>query len=141
MQQLAESYIFIDGQGYILEISKEKKEIPILLGVLTDLSNIKESDRLEKEDLLKLNTVNAIVATAQNYEILKLITRIDITNISEYILYLDTEIKSAYIGDASDLNTRILWVKTITEQNLNIPGKIFVNMDLNSRKPYFRQES
>lgn len=141
MLQLAESYIYIDGQGYILEISKEKKEIPILLGVLTDLSNIKESDRLEKEDLLKLNTVNAIVATAQNYEILKLITRIDITNISEYILYLDTEIKSAYIGDASDLNTRILWVKTITEQNLNIPGKIFVNMDLNSRKPYFRQES
>lgn len=141
MLQLAESYIYIDGQGYILEISKEKKEIPILLGVLTDLSNIKESDRLEKEDLLKLNTVNAIVATAENYEILKLITRIDITNISEYILYLDTEIKSAYIGDASDLNTRILWVKTITEQNLNIPGKIFVNMDLNSRKPYFRQES
>ena len=141
MLQLAESYIYIDGQGYVMEISKEKKEVPILLGILTDLSNIEPADRLNKEDLIKLNTINKIVVTAENYEILKLITKIDITDTSEYILYLENEGKQAYIGDASDLTNRILWVKAIIEQNQGVSGKIFVNMDLNVRKPYFREES
>ena len=141
MLQLAESYIYIDGQGYILEISKEKKDVPILLGILTDLSNIEPTDRLNKEDLIKLNTINNIVVTAQSYEILNLITKIDITNSSEYILYLENEGKQAYIGNASDLANRILWLKAIMEENKNSSGKIFVNMDLNARKPYFRSEN
>lgn len=140
MLQLAESFIYVDGQGYILEISKEKKEVPILLGILTDLSNIETGDRLTKEDLIKLNTVNKIVGTAKNYEIFNLITKINITDETEYILYFESEGKIAYIGNASDLNTRILWIKTILEQNLGTNGKIFVNMDLNAKRPYFRSE-
>lgn len=140
MLQLAESYIYIDGQGYVLEISKEKKEVPILLGILTDLSNIEPGNRLEKEDLIKLNTVNKISVTSKNYEIIKLLTKIDITDENNFILIFETEGKTAYIGDASDLNTRILWTKTIMEQNMGINGKIFVDMDLNIRKPYFRTE-
>lgn len=138
--QLAESYIYIDGQGYILEVSKEKKDVPILLGILTDLSNVEIGNRLTKEDLIKLNTVNKIVGVSENYEILKLITKIDITNEADYILYLESEMKTVYIGDASDLNTKILWAKTIIEQNTGISGKIFVNMDLNVKRPYFRSE-
>ena len=130
MLQLAESYIYIDGQGYILEISKEKKEVPILLGILTDLSNIELGNRLEKEDLIKLNIVNKISGTSKNYEIIKLLTKIDITDETNFILIFEPEGKIAYIGDASDLNTRILWTKTIMEQNVGINGKIFVNMDL-----------
>lgn len=140
MLQLAESYIYIDGQGYILEISKEKKEVPILLGILTDLSNIDTGNRLTKEDLIKLNTVNKIVGTCKNYEIYLLLTKIDITDESSFVLYFESEGKISYIGDASDLNTRILWTKTIIEQNLEKRGKIFVNMDLNEKKPYFREE-
>lgn len=140
MLQLAESYIYIDGQGYILEISKDKKEVPILLGIFTDLSNIESGDRLAKEDLIKLNTVNKIVGTCKNYEIFSLLTKIDITDESNFVLIFETEGKIAYIGDASNLNTRILWTKTILEQNIGIPGKVFVNMDLNLRKPYFRAE-
>ena len=59
MLQLAESYIYVDSQGYILEISKEKKENPVLLGIVTDLSNVKAGDRLVKEDLLKFDKINA----------------------------------------------------------------------------------
>lgn len=140
MLQLAESYIYIDGQGYILEISKDKKEVPILLGIFTDLSNIESGDRLAKEDLIKLNTVNKIVGTCKNYEIFSLLTKIDITEDLNFILYFESEGKNAYIGDASDLNTRILWIKTILEDNKGATGKIFVNMDLNTKKPYFRAE-
>lgn len=140
MLQLAESYIYIDAQGYILDISKEKKEVPILLGIFTDLSNVEAGKRLVKEDLIKLNTVNKIVGTCKNYEIYSLLTKIDMTEETNYILYFENERKNAYIGDATDLNTRILWIKTILEQNKQISGKIFVNMDLNMKKPYFRAE-
>lgn len=43
---LANSYVYIDRQGFVLEISSNKPEVPIILGVSTDLSNIKQNDRL-----------------------------------------------------------------------------------------------
>lgn len=140
MLQLAESYIYVDGQGYILEISKEKRGVPILLGIFTDLSNIETGDRLVKEDLIKLNTVNKIVGTCKNYEIYSLLTKIDMTEESNFVIYFEGEGKLAYIGDATDLNTKVLWIKTILEQNKQVSGKIFVNMDLNIKRPYFRAE-
>ena len=140
MLQLAESYIYIDGQGNILEISKEKKQVPILLGIFSDLSNIEAGNRLVKEDLIKLNTVNKIIGTCKNYEMYSLLTKIDMTEESNFVLYFENESKVAYIGDASDLNTKVLWIKTILEQNKEKSGKIFVNMDLNIKRPYFRAE-
>lgn len=41
MLQFADSYVYINNQGYMLEISNEKLDIPILIGFTTDLSNIK----------------------------------------------------------------------------------------------------
>ena len=108
---------------------------------LTDLSNITAGDRLEKEDLLKINSLNTIVETAKNYELLSLIKRIDITNSQQYLLYLDDEGKIAYIGDETDLNTKIMWIKKISDTYKQNKGKIFVNMDLNTKKPYFREEN
>lgn len=138
--QLAESYVYVDLQGYILEISKEKKEVPILIGIVTDLSNVKAGSRLDKNDLLKLDTTNKIVETCKSYEILNLVTKIDISDTSNYILGLESENKNVYLGDASDLNTKMLWLKSILEQTKEKKGIIFLDMDLNSKKPYFRQE-
>ena len=138
--QIADSYLYIDSQGYILEISKEVKDVPILLGILTDLSNINPGDRLNKEDLIKINTLNKIIETAKNYEILDLIKRIDIADDTEYLLYLDDEGKTVYLGNENDLNTKIMWIKQISDNYKQSKGKIFVNMDLNEKKPYFREE-
>lgn len=140
MIQLAESYIYIDLQGYILEISKEKKEVPILIGIVTDLSNIQPGDRLVKEDLLKFNKINEIVENCKNYEILNYLNKIDISNVSNYILYLESENKTVHLGNADDLNTRMLWLKSIIEQTKEKKGIVFLDMDLNIKKPYFRQE-
>ena len=41
MLQFADSYVYINNQGYMLEISNDKLDIPILIGFTTDLSNIK----------------------------------------------------------------------------------------------------
>ena len=140
MLQVAESYIYIDAQGYILEISKEKKEVPVLIGIVTDLSNIQTGDRLVKEDLLKFDKVNEIVETCKSYEIYSFLNRIDISNVSNYILYLESENKSVHLGNADNLNTRMLWLKSIIEQTKDKKGIIFLDMDLNIKKPYFRQE-
>ena len=140
MVQLAESYIYVDSQGYILEISKEKKEVPILIGIVTDLSNVQAGDRLVKEDLLKFDKINEIVETCRNYEIFSFLNRIDISNVLNYILYLESENKSVHLGNADNLNTRMLWLKSIIEQTKDKKGIIFLDMDLNIKKPYFRQE-
>ncbi len=140
MVPIAESYLYIDGQGNILEINSVKEEVPILIGTSTELAKLTPGDRLEKEDLIKLNTVNQICATAQNNDILDFISKIDIEDASEYKVYMESEGKIAYIGDEKDLNTKIMWVKSILQKNEGISGKIFVNMDLNNKKPYFRIE-
>lgn len=138
--QLAESYIYVDSQGYILEISKEKKENPVLLGIVTDLSNVKAGDRLVKEDLLKFDKINEIVETCKNYEIINFLNKIDISDSSNYIIYLENENKTVHLGNGDDLNTRMLWLKSIIEQTKDKKGIIFLDMDLNVKKPYFRQE-
>lgn len=43
---LANSYVYIDRQGFILEISNTQPNVPMILGISTDLSNIKPNDRL-----------------------------------------------------------------------------------------------
>ena len=140
MLQLAESFVYIDSQGYILEISKESKSVPILLGIVTDLSNIQAGDRLEKDDLLKFDKINSITETCKSYDIYNLLTKIDITDSSNFILYLETEGKNVFLGDASNLNTRMLWLKSIIDKTSGKKGIIYLDMDLNSKKPYFRQE-
>lgn len=136
---LANSYVYIDKQGYILEISSDKPEVPIVLGFTTDLSNIKENDRLDDADLKKMNMLAKIVETANNNQIANLITKIDVSNEKDYTIYLDTEEKVAYLGDGSELNTRFLYVKKLLEIRKGEPGQILVNGDLNTEYVYFKK--
>ena len=57
MLQFADSYVYINNQGYMLEISNEKLELPILIGFTTDLSNIKAGNRINVTDLKKMDMV------------------------------------------------------------------------------------
>lgn len=51
MLQLADSYAYINNQGYILEITTEKLELPILIGISTNNSDIVPGNRMNVEDL------------------------------------------------------------------------------------------
>lgn len=137
--QLANSYVYIDKKGYVLEISNNKPEVPIVLGLTTDLSNIKPNDRLEEADLNKMNNIAKIVQTASDNQIANLITKIDVSNEMDYTIYLDTEGKIAHLGDASELNTRFLYVKKLLEIRKGEAGEILVNGDLNSEYVYFKK--
>lgn len=137
--QLANSYVYIDKQGYVLEVSTQSLQVPVIIGFTTDLSNIKENDQLVQEDLQKMNMVLKIMKMAQNVNLEKLITRIDVSNKMNYTIYLDTENKIAYLGDGNQLNIRFLYVKKMMEYYQGKSGEIIVNVDLNSEYVYFRE--
>ena len=136
--QFADSYVYINNQGYMLEISNEKQNIPIIVGFTTDLSNIKAGNRINIEDLKKMNMVIKIYETAKASEISELITKIDISNPKNYTIGLEGEGKTVFLGDCSDLNTRIIYLKAILDANKGKNGTIYLNVDLNTEKVYFR---
>ena len=139
MLQFADSYVYINNQGYMLEISNEKLEVPVLVGFTTDLSNITAGNRLNKEDLEKMNTVIKIYEIAKINDLANLITKIDISNDKNYTIILENEGKTVYLGDGSDLNARMIHLITILEKTKGKKGEIFLNVDLNSQKTYFRE--
>ena len=138
MLQFADSYVYINNQGYMLEISNEKIQVPIIVGFTTDLSNIKPGNRINVDDLQKMNMVIKIFETAKTSGIGDLITKIDISNSKNYTIGLEGEGKKVYLGDCSDLNTRIIYLKAILDANQGRSGEVFLNVDLNSQDAYFR---
>lgn len=138
MLQFADSYVYINNQGYMLEISTEKLDLPIITGFKTDLSNVKPGERLEVDDLKKLDMVIKIVETANVNNIGNLITKVEVSDEKNYVVELGTENKKAYLGDCSNLNTRMLNLQTIVEQEKGNAGTAYINMDLNVGKAYFR---
>lgn len=141
----AGSYIYIDNKGNILELNSEARDVPVLLGTSTDFTSLAVGSsentvtRLNEDDLEKLNTVNEIMEISRSNDVAGLISRIDITNHKDYIVYLDSEGKTVYLGDCSNLNTRILYMKAIIKQESGIQGEIFLNVNLDSEYPYFRE--
>ena len=97
-------------------------------------------NRLCENDLEKLNTVLRITASARTNQFDSLITSINIEDSNNYTLYLDTEQKTVYLGDCTNLDTRMLYVKAILDKEKGIAGEIFVDMNLNEKYPFFRQK-
>ena len=132
-------YVYINNQGYMLEITNTKKELPILIGISTTNDKFKEGNRLDDADLNKLGTVLKIMNAAELNGILSIITSIDISNPSNYTLYFEKEKKTAYLGDCTNLETRMLYLNKIIEEESGIEGEIFVNMNLNTENSFFRE--
>ena len=140
MLEFANGYVYINNQGYMLEISEEKLEIPIITGYITPVENIVPGNRLQTEDLKKMKAVLKIMETARSNEIEKMITKIDISNDRNYTLILEGEGKTAYLGDASNINTRIQYLKLVIEKEQGKRGEVFVNQDVNTEGAIFREE-
>lgn len=142
MLQVADSYVYINNQGYMLDISVNRLDgIPIILGFKTDLSNAQAGNRLDLEDLKQMDQIIKIVETANINDIGSYITKIDVSDDRNYILVLEGERKTVYLGDCSNLNTRMLYLSGILTQTKNLAGEIFLNMDLNTEDAYFREQT
>lgn len=142
MLQIGNAYAYINNQGYILEISDKKESVPIIIGNETLAENIQVGVRMCEADLKKLGDVIKIMESATSNEISKLITTINIEDNQNYILTLDSVKKTVYLGDTSNLSTKMLWIIKFNEEEKNTQGEIFLNMNLNNEnsKPYFRKK-
>lgn len=140
MLEYGNSYVYINNQGYILEISPIKLDSPIIKGYTTQLEDVKPGNRLCKDDLERLEVVLKIIETAQSSGIENLITQIDIKNKKDYVMFLESEDKTVYLGTCTDLSTQMLYIKEMIQREKGIEGEFFIDMDLNTGNPVFREK-
>lgn len=131
------AFVYIDGNGNILEISNENANLPIIRGYSTVQENIQVGNKLVDEDCNKLLTVEKFLRAAKSNEIYDIITYIDISNDSDYKVELPSKGKVAYLGDETNINDKILTLKEILTREEGKSGQIFIN-DSN-KMPYFRE--
>lgn len=134
------SYVYIDYQGYILEVSSKIADVPIIEGFYTDQDTLLHGKRVSNEDIEFLNTILKITESAKSVDINGLISKITIDN-KQFVLELSQEKKIVYLGAAKNLTNQMTYVKLIIEKEKKHKGKIFVNGDISAGfKPYFREE-
>lgn len=137
MLKFANSYVYINNQGYMLELSENPLELPMVIGFQTPVEEIKEGNRLIVDDLKKLDDVIKIMETAKSISMDNLITQIDITDELNYILTILSEGKTVQFGDCSNINIKLLKVQAVIEKEKGIEGEIYFQ-DLD--KTIFREK-
>ena len=140
MLEYGNSYVYINNQGYILEISTIKIDSPIIKGYVTPLEDVKPGNRLNKDDLERLDKVLSIIEEANSKGFGNLITHIDVKNKNNYVIVLESEDKTIYLGNCSDLSTQMLYIKEMIKREKGIEGEFFIDMDLNTSNPVFREK-
>ena len=70
MITFANAYAYINNQGYFVEISKEKLELPIITGYATKEEDIQLGERLCTEDLQKLDDILQIMKAQTGKQLL-----------------------------------------------------------------------
>lgn len=138
--EFGNSYAYIDKAGNILEIAVNSIEGKTkITGYNTPGDQIKPGNVLSSEDVDKIKDVSQIINISKNYELYDMITSINISNTNDYILYLQNEMKTVHLGECSFMETKMMYVKAILEKEKGNDGEIFVNVDLNKKNAYFKQ--
>ena len=112
----ANTYMLINNQGYMLEITDEENNLPIITGLQTTDEEIQEGNRLRVEDLEKLEDVLKISESAKTNELYSLITEIDISEKDNYKLVIPSEKKIIHLGDTSKLPVKMGYIISIMEK-------------------------
>ena len=126
-------YVYINGQGYIIDISNEKAEVPIIIGYSTEATNFILGNRLNNDDLKRLEVANRIIETANSNEILSLITKIDISNEENYAIILQSEGK--FNKNLQNVKNQLQYLQSAVKKlQKDLPKNIF-----NECKPQLEQ--
>ena len=131
-------YVYVDSQGVVIDQKSEKKDCINIVGYKTE--EIVIGNKLNEDDIKGLSDVQVIIQEAKNNELYDEITKIDISNHDDYLVYFDNQNKLAHIGDISSINDKMTRVAKILKVESEVSGEIFVNVDFNNGKyPYFRE--
>lgn len=137
MLQRENEYIYIDNQGYILEVSQTALKIPVIKGYSS--KELTPNNRLEVADLEKLDTVIQIMESAKSNKINEKITSVNITDESNFILEIPSEGKTVQFGDGRNINVKVLWIVDLITREKGIDGEIILNVP-DVKKVYFREK-
>ena len=139
--EIVGKYAYIDIQGNILEISDNPNNMIILKGVETEESNILPNNRLNQNDLKKLEDVLKITNSAKQNNIEEKITSIDISDNKNYKISINSENKEIYFGDCTNVQEKMIYTIAILEQEKGKSGEIYVNGNFNEGfNAYFREK-
>ena len=141
MIQFSDTYVYLNNQGYMLEQTTEKANVPIIVGLSTDQNSVVIGGRLNTDDLSKMNKIIKICELAKINELSEFISKIDISNEKNYVVEMESRGKIINFGDCSnysDLNTKMLYLTSILAVTDNSREEIFLNVDLNTNKVYSR---
>ena len=141
MIQFSDTYVYLNNQGYMLEQTTEKANVPIIVGLSTDQNSVVIGSRLNTDDLSKMNKIIKICELAKINELSEFISKIDISNEKNYVVEMESRGKIINFGDCSnysDLNTKMLYLTSILAVTDNSREEIFLNVDLNTNKVYSR---
>ena len=138
MLKFANAYVYINNQGYMLEITETPLELPIITGFSTTNEEIKEGNRLNKEDLQKLDDVIKIMETSKNTPLANIITDIDITDSLDYKLKIATEEKTIRMGTMTNINIKLQMAGKVFEAEKGKIGEIYFQED--GKKAIFKEE-
>ena len=113
-------------------------QLPLIQGITTEAEQIVSGNRLETEDLSKLEVAIQIMNICKSYELESKVSIIDITDKSNYIIYMEQENKTIHLGDESNLSNKMLYVPAILTENQGKEGIIYLNGNINNNfKPRF----
>ena len=134
-------FAYMSTQGYILEITQNELNLPIIYGLQTAEESITVGNRISEEDLVSLEMILRIMNAMGDSGLSEKVTSIDISNKNDYSIYMQEERKTIHLGDGANLSNKMLYVMAILEKEKDVPGEIFANGDLNSDfRVYFREE-
>ena len=132
-------YIYIDEQGYILELNSDAKDLTTIVGYQTTDFTI--GNKIEESDIEKINNIPQIIQELEKNNLLNELTSIDIKDKNDYIVNFENLHKVAHLGNMTSLNEKMNFVKEIMSKEQDYEGEVFVNVDLNNGEyPYFREK-
>ena len=138
MLEFANAYVYINNQGYILEISEDSLELPIITGFSTTNEGIKPGNRLNTEDLQKLDDIIKIIETSRNTPLANIITEIDISDFTDYKLTVASKNKTIKMGQMTNINIKLQMAGKVFEAEEGKTGEIYFQDD--GKKAIFKED-
>ncbi len=138
MLKFANVYVYINNQGYILETSEEELNVPVITGFSTSNEEMKAGNRLNVDDLNKLDDIIKIIETSKNTPLANIITQIDISNSNDYKLTVASEKKTIRLGEMTNINIKLQMAGKVFDAEKNKTGEIYFQED--GKKAVFKEE-
>ncbi len=120
-------YVYIDKNGYILEVNSEPYATVSLEGITTELNNLELGSRLNQEDLSKFNDLIKIMNSLNKDNLKEKLSSINISDSNNYILNFKNDNKIIELGDTSDLSTKTSWIERFIEEEKDKNGTVHLN--------------